>query len=500
MVLLRYLFYGVGLAILLINAGCNWPLDNPSDRWSSDYTVKSEASISVNTKGPYYQFDTVSFTGGVTSLPVEKAALVRKYEWDFGNNGKIDTVLGTPATFRVPVYRSGSYSVAIRLTDKAGYISEHVATIFVLPRFKLDIILPTLNAELPSLTIDSSCAYYTQNEYTMRPAALFGRYLTYRNKSESMSTGNFVFELLKNFTGTLDYNTLSLPYKKGFKNGVYTLGNDSLSMNAAFLYGPATAGHNENDTILHDLFNPLSYIKSFKVQLSKPYYSYEAGPLWDLTSGFNVDVSNPLSPKLTLKIALNGVKFCGYRDVKSRYTMSAEMVDSNQIKASVFDAVLFNYHGIARIVPFQITIINSLVQNDSLEIDMTGSTIASDSFPMTFTLGRGLDTTTVRYNFLLNQRMLSHKVRFGNKGGNRKIFGSYGAESQLSVDKLSLINSYFNGVFSTSLADTASFYCDREMTSQFGNLYFDTPQSGYFTFVSDRYSYRFTMRDGVIEK
>jgi hypothetical protein len=72
------------------------------------------------------------------------------------------------------------------------------------------------------MALDSSCAFYTQSEYTMRPVVLFGRYLTYRNKSESMSTGNFVFELLKNLTGKLDYNTLSLPYKKGFKKQHHT--------------------------------------------------------------------------------------------------------------------------------------------------------------------------------------------------------------------------------------------------------------------------------------
>lgn len=470
-----------------------WPLDNPSDSHSSAFTVESKALIHCNSKGPFYQFDTISFFGGVTSEPVEKAGLITRYQWDFGNDGTIDTTLYCSANMKIPVLHSGTYSVAIQLFDQLGNLSKDIKTIFVLPRFRADIVLPEID-----LSMDSSCAFYSQSKYTMKPVVLMGRYLTYRNKSESMSVGNFVFELLKNITGTVDYNSITLPYKKDFSNGIYTLENSNLSMKAAFLYGSANNGHNENDTIKYDLFNPESYIRSFKVQLTPPFYSYEQGPLWDLTSGFKVDISNPLKPHISMDIAIGDLKFTGSREIQGRYTLSAEIGDSNSILIPTFEAILFNYFGVARIAPFFIKEITTLVNSDSLEIDMSGSRIISDSFAMTFPMNHHNDTSKVKYNFFIAQQMLNQKVRFGSSGGNRKVIGSYTAQSQLSVQELSLIKCYFNGAYSTSSVDTASFYCDPDFTSQFGNLYFDVPQNEYITFISHRYAYQFTMKNGRI--
>jgi hypothetical protein len=473
---------------LLLLTGCLGQLNNPSDSQSSTFTVKSEASIAVVSKGPFFQFDTVSFFGKVTSDPVNNAGLVRKYEWDFGNDGTIDTIVRSSDTVRIPINKSGTYSVSVNLTDGLGYTSKDVSTIVLAPRFNVEIVMPDVD-------FNSVCPFYTQNEHTIKPVLLLGRYLTYRNKTESMTTGSFVFELLKNITGTLDYNALSLPYKKGFNNGVYTLSNDSLTMKAAFHYGSPVDGNKENDTIKYDLFDPFSYVKSFTVQLSSPYYSIVHGPLWGLVSDFNVDVSNPLKPKVSLKVDMSDIKFSGVRDVRSRYTLNAELGDSNQLNEPVLDAVMFGYHGIARINPLRVADINSLVQNDSLEIDMSGSEIYTDSFPMTFTLS---DKSKSTFNFLLNQTMLQQQVRFGNSGGNRKVIGSYAARSQLSVNEIPFMNSYFKGAYSTTIADTASFYCDSAMSTKFGVLYFDKPQTDYFTFISERYSYQFTMRNAIV--
>ena len=274
----------------------------------------------------------------------------------------------------------------------------------MLPSFNLEILLPEID-----LSIDSTCAFYTQNEYTMRPVVLMGRYFTYRNKTESMELGDFVFELLKNLTGTLDYNALSNPYQTSFSKGVYTLSNGSLTMKAAFHYGQGIDGHNEDDTVKYDLFDPRSYIKSINVQLSPPYFSYEPGPLWDLTSGFEVDVSTRLSPRVSLDIAIGKLKFSGFREVEGRYTLSASQIDTTNLSAPAFDAILFNYHGLASIKPLPIANIVSIVKSDSLEIDMSGSRIVSDSFPMAFTIEDDEDTIKYSYNFILNQLMLKRR-------------------------------------------------------------------------------------------
>jgi hypothetical protein len=490
-------------------------MENPSDSNSENFTVESKAFVSVVGNGPYYQYDTISFRGGITSSAVEKKGLVRRYEWDLGSNGTIDTILYKTDILQIPLRTSGTFSVSLRLTDDAGYSSNAKTSIIVIFRSPdkpdtpdapdtpdtpdtpdIKILFPDVD-----IPVDSNCALYAQNQYTIRPVILMGKYFTYKNKTESMELGNFIFELLKNLTGTLDYNALAMPSKTAFNNGVYTFSNGSLTMNAAFLYGPGMSGHNENDTIRYDLFDPRSYIKSFGAQLTSPYYRYEQGPLWDLTSGFDVDVSNLLSPRVSLNIAIGSLKFTGARDVQSRFTMSTEMVDSNQITIPIFDPIAFRYHGLAKIDPFFLRDIVHIVQNDSLQIDMSGSVIVTDSFPAKFTIRKSAtDSSELKILFMLTQTMLDQKVRFGNGGGNRKVIGSYVAQSQLSVNELSMVKSYFSGAYSTFSADTANFFCDREMTSPFGILFIDVPQAGYLTFVSDRYGYQLTMKEGLVQQ
>lgn len=532
----------VGCLILCI--GCTWPLDNPSDSEAPKYSVESKAFIKVDKSGPYYQNEKVSFHGGITSNAVEKKGLVRRYEWDIGSDGVVDTILYKTDFLLVTLKDTGAFAVSIRAVDRAGYSSFSKATIIVRPQaikpdtttaIKLDtakfdtstIIKPdttkidtskivkpdttwdTSSSKNPDIKIlfpdsglplDASCAIYAQNQYTIRPVIYMSKYFTYKNKTESMELGTFIFELLKNLTGTLDYNTLSMPSKTSFSNGVYIFSNGNLAMKAAFLYGPGLAGHKENDTIRSDLFDPHSYIKSFGVQFTSPYYTYEKGPLWDLTSGFSVDVSNRLSPKITLTIAFGSLKFTGIRYVESRYTMSTEMTDSNQVTVPVFDPIAFRYHGLAKIEPFFIRDINQMVEHDSLQIDMSGSVIVTDSFPAKFIVHTtSSDSSVVKVLFMLTQTMLDQKVRFGNGGGDRKVIGAYAAESQLTLNKLSMVKSYFKGAYSTFAADTANFFCDHEMSSQFGTLFIDVPQAGYLTFASDRYSYQFTIKEGVVQ-
>jgi hypothetical protein len=91
-------------------------------------------------------------------------------------------------------------------------------------------------------------------------------------------------------------------------------------------------------------------------------------------------------------------------------------------------------------------------------------------------------------------------VRFGNGGGNRKVIGSYAAQSQLTLNELSMVKSYFAGAYSTFTADTATFFCDRDLSTSFGTLFFEVPRAGYLTFVSDRYSYQVTMKEGVVNQ
>ena len=84
--------------------------------------------------------------------------------------------------------------------------------------FTPDYYLPDLD-----LTLDTECSFYTRSRYTMRPVLLLGRYLTHRNKTESLTLGNFIFELLKNLAGTLDYSVLTLPLPYSWRSSRFTL-------------------------------------------------------------------------------------------------------------------------------------------------------------------------------------------------------------------------------------------------------------------------------------
>ncbi|NLL14649.1 MAG: hypothetical protein GX267_14695 [Fibrobacter sp.] len=483
------------LFTIVIN-GCIWSLDNPSDSHSNEYTVKSEASISIESEGPFYQNEEILVWGGVKSKPVEESGLVCQYQWDFGNDGTVDTVLYKSSLLKVPLKQSGKYSISLHLYDALGYVSSAAVHLDVsTPKdWEIDLF------SILDVLLDSNCAFYSQSEHTMRPVVMMGRYLTYKNKTESMSLGSFVFEFLKNLIGTIDYNALILPYKHSFSNGVYTIDNGELTMKAAFLYGSTVEGaHKENDTIRYNVFDPRSYIKSFDVKLSAPYYSYEKGPLWDLCSGFSVNTSNPLSPKITLDIDLQSLKFTAFREIQGRYTLSAQELDpGGMISYSHFEMIPFRYHGLARINPFYIKDVISLVQNDSLEIDMSGSIIETDSFAIKFKYADGTILNDKSFNFFVRQQMLDQLVRFGNSGNNYKVTGSYTAECQLSVNVFALVSSFFKGSYSTTGNDTASFYCDRELQSHFGTLYFAVPQENYMTFISERYSYQFSIMQGTI--
>jgi hypothetical protein len=138
------LIYSLLIMIICISLiaiiGCQWTLDNPSDSHAQEYTVRSEASLSVESKSPYYKNDTISVWGGIRSMPVEKSGLVNQYRWDFGNDGIVDTILNKTGVVKIPLPKTGKYSVSLQLTDALGYISSTNVTITVLPKMKLDTI------------------------------------------------------------------------------------------------------------------------------------------------------------------------------------------------------------------------------------------------------------------------------------------------------------------------------------------------------------------------
>ena len=119
---------------------------------------------------------------------------------------------------------------------------------------------------------------------------------------------------------------------------------------------------------------------------------------------------------------------------------------------------------------------------------------------MEFAIPDKYDTTKVGFRFQLNQKMLNHVARFGNSEEKYKVHVTYSAQSALSVNEYSLVKSYFTGVSATNSSDTAKFFCDYDMSNQFGELLFDQPDKGELTFISERYSYQFILKEGTIKE
>ena len=69
--------------------------------WHQSIQKKVKQRLQLQVKD-LFQFDTVYFDGGVSSKLVEDAGLVRRYLWDFGNDGQIDTVIRKRTRLGVP--------------------------------------------------------------------------------------------------------------------------------------------------------------------------------------------------------------------------------------------------------------------------------------------------------------------------------------------------------------------------------------------------------------
>lgn len=118
---------------LLLSVYCVHDMQNPSDPESEDYSRFSKATVRISSGSTVRAGDTIRFSGGVTSDEVQQADLLKKYEWDFDDDGSIDTVTGKTNTVAHVYEKTGTYRCRLRCTDLARYTDTASVEVRVRP-------------------------------------------------------------------------------------------------------------------------------------------------------------------------------------------------------------------------------------------------------------------------------------------------------------------------------------------------------------------------------
>lgn len=112
------------LALCGMLLACSRDFENPSDPRADDYSVRSRAVLNLIETDSVFTGDTVGVFGGISSPEVEEEALVRAYQWDFDDDGDMDTVLDRSDTLWFVPDSAGTVRLRLVLKDKARYLDS----------------------------------------------------------------------------------------------------------------------------------------------------------------------------------------------------------------------------------------------------------------------------------------------------------------------------------------------------------------------------------------
>ena len=475
---MRRIFPALPLVTLTLLLGCR-DFGNPSDPGASGYTVRSETFLKRLGDREPVAGDTVRLLGGITSAPVEGAGLVVRYAWDLDGDGRIDTTVAGTDSFSLPARESGAHKVALVLTDKAGFTSEAGLDFQVHPR---------LSALFSQTGYDSGCPAYAQEPLLMRMALALSHFTLERTKAEGLSATDLALDVARALTGSAFPIGLLDGFDYSFSHGVYHFRNHGFTLDAAFHYGPGSAGHAEGDTIRSDLFSLDSYVTDISTTLLPPAVAYSRGPLADLINGdINVDSDDIRHPKFDFRIDFNRIRFSFSRTTRSLFVLSNEEI-------TLANALFFTlYEGRARMAPLYLPDLIRLYGHDSLELDFSGTRVSSPELPLAWTYAENGVQDTAVYRLSLVQETVQQDYRFGDEGGVKKVFGTYAAVNRLGAAGDPLEAVYFQGGYSTIAADSARFFCGEAMKADqfYGAAAFETDTAGRGSFASQRYGYAF---------
>lgn len=472
------------LILLLALGGCLREFDNPSDPDARRYTEWSEAFLRRLGVAEPVEGDTVRFVGGVTSGSVAEDSLVARFDWDLDGDGRADTSMSGNDTLAARFETSGLRSVGLTLEDRAGFTSTAVTSFRVHPRLS-SVFRWSGGADLPAY--DTACPFYAQVPELMRAVLAVSHFVQERNREEGFGTADFAYKLAQALTGTAFPLGVLYGFDYSFHRGVYRFQGAGFTLEAAFHYGPGLAGHAEGDTIRHNLFALDSYVTGVRVDLLPPSVRYDRGPLADLIDGeITVDPGDWRNPEFDFRVDFNRLRVSFTRATSLPYVLGNEgFTRSGQSLFLWLDSR-------ARLAPLHPPDIVRLYGKDSLELDFSGTRVASPEIPFAWEyLADGVRDTAI-YRLSLVQETLRQAFRFGEAGGVRKVFGDYAAVNRLgTADLYEAI--HFQGRYSSLDADSARFHCREPMEggNAFGMAAFETETAGQGRFESERYGYSF---------
>jgi hypothetical protein len=474
------------LFLLPVLGGCLREFDNPSDPGARRYTGRSEAFLRLLGDAEPVEGDTVRFVGGVTSAGVAEDSLVERFDWDLDGDGRTDTSMTGTDTLAVRFESSGRRTVGLALKDRAGFTSAARVDIQVHPR---------LSTVFRWSGYDSACPVYAQEPDLMRIVLAVSHFTQERNREEGFGTAGFAFKIAQTLVGTAFPLELMHGFDFSYSRGVYRFKGTGITLEAAFHYGPGLPGRAEGDTIRHNLFALDSYVTGIRTTLAPPSVRYDRGPLADLIDGdITADLDDIDNPGFDFRVDFNRLRVSFSRVASLPYVLGNE--GFTRINGGLF----LWLDSRARIAPLHPPDLVRLYGKDSLELDFSGTRVSSPEIPISWAYEKDGVRDTAVYRLSLVQETLRQSFRFGEAGGEKKVFGDYAAVNRLGTADLHEAV-YFQGRYSSADADSARFRCKEPMEEGdvFGVAAFETETPGRGRFESERFGYSFGFPFSIAE-
>lgn len=123
--------YTTILIAVILFISCIHDFQNPSDPLADDYTVDNRAVLRIVGDTVVHVGDTLLLYGGITANAVDEASLVREYRWDFGGEGKVDSIISHPATMKIIMKNGGLYRCRLVCIDRADFSDTAAVSVHV---------------------------------------------------------------------------------------------------------------------------------------------------------------------------------------------------------------------------------------------------------------------------------------------------------------------------------------------------------------------------------
>jgi hypothetical protein len=358
--------------------------------------------------------------------------------------------------------------------------NPHIITI---PPPTGQIYLPNFPA-IPGFPVADTgeCAFFTADSSLMRTTLNFYDIMWEQTRSDGLEAIKFIEKLVSDIVGYSIITLIGGDYSYTFNNGIYLFSSSNgFKISCAFHYGAGIGSHTENDTIRANLFLPQSYISGLKATLTSPFYSFTKGPLFDLLDG-EAQIDRSLNVSFSVNFSKLKISF-SRKTVHESASLPLYVVNDS-ISLPVTQT---SYAGMA---PVYMLNFANLFHNDSILINHDGSSMSSKPVALEVIFHSDSTFRKATYNFTVQQKMDTQRTAYGDHNGILKLSGDYTATSTLGFNNFPH-STFFTGRYSSAVHDSSWFYCDKQLTNEFGTLFFGETSDSVGIFNSEKYNYTF---------